>query len=125
MIVDDHRDACEMYAIYLDGAGFSTRAVFDPREALEEAVALRPAAIITDLAMPSLDGWEFMRRLKANAATAAIPVVMVSGHADQSTQERADREGCARFFAKPCTPVDIEEALREILGLPPMPEFAD
>lgn len=122
LIVDDHRDACEMYAVYLGAAGFDARPIFEPRPALAAAVELRPAAIITDLAMPDFDGWEFVRRLKADARTAAIPVIMVSGHADQATQERAEREGCARFFAKPCVPPEIEQALRELLGLPEFTE---
>ncbi len=122
MIVDDHRDACEMYAVYLGGVGFDARPMFDPLEALAVAPSLQPAAIITDLAMPLFDGWEFVRRLKHDVRTAAIPIVMVSGHADQATQERAEREGCARFFAKPCIPLEIEQALREILGLP---DFVD
>jgi CheY-like chemotaxis protein len=120
MIVDDHEDACEMYAVYFESAGFSARAVFDGIEALRLAADLLPAAIVTDLAMPEFDGWEFVRRLKADARTAAIPIVMVSGHADQATQERAEREGCARFFAKPCIPADVEAAVRDVLGLPPM-----
>ena len=118
LIVDDHRDACEMYAIYLGSSGFDARPMFEPLAALAAAFELRPAAIITDLAMPDFDGGEFMRRLKADPRTRDIPVVMVSGHADQGTQERAEREGCARFFAKPCVPPEIEQALREILGLP-------
>ncbi len=118
MIVDDHEDACEMYAVYLEGAGFSARPMYDPLEALALAVDIQPAAIVTDLAMPTFDGWEFVRRLKSDARTSSIPIVMVSGHADQGTQERAEREGCARFFAKPCIPAEIEQALREILHLP-------
>jgi two-component system, cell cycle response regulator DivK len=125
LIVDDHRDACEMYAVYLASSGFDARPMFEPLPALHAALELRPAAIITDLAMPDFDGWEFMRRLRADARTRDIPVVMVSGHADQATQERAEREGCARFFAKPCIPPEIEQALRELLGMPPVTDLYD
>lgn len=125
MVVDDHRDACEMYAVYLESAGFAARPVFDARKALELAFTLLPAAIITDLAMPAVDGWEFVHRLKTDTRTADIPIVMISGHADQNTQERAERAGCARFFAKPCEPLAIETALRELLGLPPSDYLPD
>lgn len=118
LIVDDHRDACELYAIYFESVGFSACPLFDPLEALSAAAERQPAAIVTDLAMPSFDGWEFVRRLKADPRTSSIPILMVSGHADQATQERAEREGCARFFAKPCIPAELEQALREILHLP-------
>lgn len=118
LIVDDHRDACELYAVYFESVGFAACPLFDPLEALGVAASRRPAAIVTDLAMPSFDGWEFVRRLKADARTSGIPILMVSGHADQITQERAEREGCARFFAKPCIPAELEQALREILNLP-------
>ena len=125
LVVDDHRDACEMYAVYLESCGFDARPVFDALQAVTLAQTVPPAAIITDLAMPTCDGWEFVRLLQADARTAGIPVIMVSGHADQATQERAEMAGCARFFAKPCEPEQLETALRDILHLPPADILSD
>ena len=115
LIVDDHQDSCELFSIFLETMGFETRGTTDAQRAMDLAVARPPDAILTDLAMPRVDGWTLVRQLKAHDRTKDIPIVVMSGHADASTLERAQGEGCAAFFTKPCDPAVIAETIRALI----------
>lgn len=73
----------------------------DGLAAVEFAARSRPDLILMDLSLPKLDGYEATRRLKADAATAAIPVVVLSAHAMKADEERARAAGCDDFLTKP------------------------
>src|SRR5438128_12368296 len=73
LVVDDQADNRDLYSTHLRRAGFEVLAAADGLEALARVVARRPDAIVIDLAMPRVDGWEVTRRLKAAAATRDIP----------------------------------------------------
>ena len=123
LIVDDHQDSCELFGIFLETMGFETRGTTDAQRALDLAIAQPPDAILTDLAMPRVDGWTLVRQLKAHERTKDIPIVVMSGHADASTLERAQGEGCSAFFTKPCDPAAIAETIRALIfrRSPPAP----
>ena len=115
LIVDDHQDSCEFLGIFLETMGFETRGTTDATQAMDLALARPPDAILTDLAMPRVDGWMLVRQLKSHSSTKDIPVVVMSGHADASTKQRAALEGCAAFFTKPCDPAAIAETIRALV----------
>jgi len=70
--------------------------------------------IVTDLAMPDGDGWEFVQRLASDPRTAHIPVVMVTACATEAVRERATQENIAAFFFKPCAPDVLAVELRRL-----------
>ena len=84
-------------------------------EALELADRLAPFAILLDLKMPVLDGWEAARRLKANPATAGIPVIALTAQAIAGDRERALATGCDRYISKPIDVRTLVAVLREYL----------
>ena len=65
------------------------------------AVEHQPDLILMDLSLPLLDGWEATRRIKANAATARIPVVAITANAMSGDEQRAKAAGCDDFMTKP------------------------
>ena len=73
----------------------------DGAAGVEMAVAHRPDLILMDLSLPLLDGWAATRRIKANAATARIPVVAITANAMSGDEERAKAAGCDDFMTKP------------------------
>jgi len=73
----------------------------DGAAALEVSAAERPDLILMDLSLPKLDGWEATRRLKADPALAAIPVIALSAHAMKSHEDRAWQNGCDDYLTKP------------------------
>jgi CheY-like chemotaxis protein len=100
-----------MYRDYLVFAGFTVETAVNGLEALEKARAQKPDIVLMDLSLPVLDGWEATRRLKADAATASIPVVALSAHAMAAEEMRAKDVGCDGFIAKPCLPQELVGAL--------------
>ena len=118
LVVDDYPDAREMYAEYLEFAGFEVVEAENGMEALQRAVETTPDIILMDLSLPVMDGWEATRRLKADKRTAPIPVVALTGHALAGISEGAKRAGCDAFVTKPCLPEDLVKEIRRILDAP-------
>jgi two-component system, cell cycle response regulator DivK len=115
LVVDDTHDSRELFVEYLRIAGFDAEQAASGHEAIEKAAVLRPAAIVMDLEMPDMDGWEATRRLKADERTKAIPVVALSAHVMEGARTKATEAGCAGFLPKPCYPTQVSEELKRIL----------
>jgi two-component system, cell cycle response regulator DivK len=115
LLVDDYPDAREMYAEYLDFSGFDVVEAANGMEALQRAADTTPDIILMDLSLPVMDGWEATRRLKADARTAHIPVVALTGHALAGISDGAKKAGCDAFVTKPCLPEDLVKEIRKVL----------
>jgi CheY-like chemotaxis protein len=85
LVVDDVGDNREMYAEFLEYASYQVAQARTGVEALALAHNVAPALIVMDLSMPGMDGWEAARRLKADARTKSILVLVVSAHALRGT----------------------------------------
>ncbi len=112
LVVEDYEDAREMYAAYLRLDGFRVEEAGDGAEAVRLAVALAPDAIVMDLSLPVVDGFETIRRLRAEPGTHGIPIVALSGFAPAKT----DDAGWDAFVAKPCMPHELIGAVRSVLA---------
>ncbi len=115
LVVDDFQDNREMFAEFLALSGFRVAQAVNGREALERAFALVPDAILMDLSLPELDGWEATRRLKRDPRTRHIPVVALTGHVLADHAREARDAGCDGFLAKPCLPEVLVVELRRVL----------
>jgi len=116
LIVDDNVDAREMYAIYLEYAGFRPAEAGDGEAAIAIARRERPAVILMDATMPRMDGWEAARRLKADPDTQAIPLIMLTAHAFAEHRQRAAEVGADAFLSKPVLPDTLAQELRKVLA---------
>ena len=108
LVVEDDPAAAKLLSIYLMEAGFSVEVVADGDAGFEKAKTLRPALITVDILIPKSDGWELLARLKADQATASIPVVVVSIVDERG---RGFSLGAADYLLKP---VDGEVLVRVI-----------
>src|SRR5436853_4037187 len=115
LVVDDYRDAREMYTEYLEFCGFEVVEAGNGMEALQRAADQQPDIILMDLSLPVMDGWEATRRLKADKRTEQIPVVALTGHALAGISEGAKKAGCDAFVTKPCLPEDLVKEIRRVL----------
>jgi len=113
LVVDDYQDAREMYAEYLEYAGYRVVTAANGAEAVEKALREKPEAILMDLSMPLVNGCEATRILKADERTRKIPVLALSGHEVGSQQAR--KAGCDDFLLRPCPPEDVEQRIRRLL----------
>jgi CheY-like chemotaxis protein/anti-sigma regulatory factor (Ser/Thr protein kinase) len=78
LLVEDNRQAVDLLTLYLEGDGFAVAVASDGEAGLALARELHPSAIVLDILLPHVDGWDFLARAKADPAIAAIPVVIVS-----------------------------------------------
>jgi CheY-like chemotaxis protein len=116
LLVDDALDSREMYAFFLRSAGYAVHEAIDGGDAVAIATELRPDVIVMDLSLPSVDGFTAIRQLVAHPETAAIPIVVLSGHTFPDDERRAKEAGAAAFLAKPCHPVVLAATVRKVSG---------
>lgn len=116
LLVEDDRDGRILFAEWLMHAGFRVEQAHNGLQALERAFDLLPDAILTDLNIPGIDGYELTRRLKGDARTRWIPILAVTGYAP-FTQDpsRADRAGCDGVLPKPCDPHELVSTLARLI----------
>jgi two-component system, cell cycle response regulator DivK len=115
LVVDDTSDTRDMYAEYLDHAGYRAQTASDGREAVRRAIRAHPSVIVMDLAMPILDGWEATRILRADPRTKDIPIVVLTGHAQPEHRQRAHDCGAHCVLTKPCAPDKLVGVLESVL----------
>jgi CheY-like chemotaxis protein len=117
LLVEDDRDGRILFAAWLQQSGFRVEQAHNGLQALERAFDLLPDAILTDLNIPGIDGYELTRRLKTDARTQWIPVLAVTGYAP-FTQDpsRAERAGCDAVLPKPCRAEDLETTLTTLIA---------
>lgn len=116
LVVDDTSDTRDMYAEYLDYAGYRAQTASDGREAVRRALRTHPSVIVMDLAMPILDGWEATRILHADPRTKDIPIVVLTGHARPELVQRARDCGACRVLRKPCAPNELLAVLKDVIA---------
>jgi CheY-like chemotaxis protein len=101
LVVDDNRITTKLMRRFLEAHDFEALDAHDGIECLDKCKTRLPDAIIMDVMMPRLDGYETVKALKADPATAHIPVMIVSGMCDLKTQQRAVLAGADDFMVKP------------------------
>jgi CheY-like chemotaxis protein len=110
LIVEDYDDSREMYAELLELHGFRVAQAVDGQDAIDMAFSLVPDVIVMDLSLPRVDGREATRRIKADARTAAIPVILVSGMPESTAPSVGDV-----YVTKPCPPDRLVKEVRRVL----------
>jgi DNA-binding response OmpR family regulator len=97
------------------GSGFSTRWISDPALALGEAVDSRPDLILLDVRLPGGDGRVVLKTLKANAATSAIPVIMLTGMSSEGDKVLALNLGADDYVVKPFGAMELLARVQAVL----------
>jgi CheY-like chemotaxis protein len=116
LIVEDDLGTRAFYREVLTQAGFRTVEAHNGHQALEKAHSAVPNAVLTDLAVPGLDGFEFCRALQRSAETRSIPILAITGHSGYLDEpERIREAGISHVLMKPCAPDVIAEHLRRLL----------
>ncbi len=98
LIVDDNNDTLQLFQRYLTGTPYPCVATRDPQKALELAEGLNPQAIVLDVMLPAVDGWELLAHLREGPLTRAIPVIVCTILAEE---QLALALGAAAFLRKP------------------------
>jgi len=108
IVVDDNRDAAKALADLLELAGWEADVASTGHDGIAKACSMIPDAIILDLDLPDISGYEVAARLRARADLAGKRIVAVSGFGDEQSRERSRRSGIDHHLTKP---VDLDELL--------------
>jgi two-component system, sensor histidine kinase len=116
LIIEDDEDTRDMYAALLSVSGFAVQTARTGMEGFTRACESKPGVILTDLGLPTIDGWEVVRRLKSDTRTRDIPVIVITGRTTSELDAKALALG-TRVLLKPCPPdMLIDEVERSLIA---------
>ena len=107
LLVDDSREITSVIGGALRGEGYEVLIANDGVDGLKIAFSQKPDLILCDAVMPKLDGYGLMRAIKANPATAGIPMILLTAKASPEEEHRALKSGFHDFIAKPMMTVRV------------------
>lgn len=116
LIVEDNETIRDAFAILLEDSGYEVLQAGTGAEAMEIARERQPGLVLMDLGLPDQNGLEVTRRLKADPATAGIPVVALTGRALESDQEACLQAGCSGYLTKPVDTRQLLSAIPEYIA---------
>ena len=93
VVIDDEPDSLELARYILDFYGANVHTAVDGKDGIALVEQVKPRFVISDLSMPEMDGWEFLRELKSAVAIQEVPVIALTAHAMKGDRERAITAG--------------------------------
>ena len=116
LVVEDDREINELVGAYAQIAGFEYRPALDGTSALREAHSRVPTAVVLDLMLPDIDGFEVCRNLKNEPDTRPVPVIMLTALGDEASRRRGRECGASEYLTKPFDPDTLMAALSKHAG---------
>jgi CheY-like chemotaxis protein len=116
LVVDDAPDVTELLALLMSHAGYEVAMAFSAPEAFDAARAGHFDAIISDIGMPGMNGYQLAEALRALPDYESTPLIAVTGFTHFEDRERARRAGFDDFLHKPINPSDLINAVRKLCG---------
>jgi PleD family two-component response regulator len=117
LIADDNQPNCELLEAYLAEVECDVDMAFDGQDTLSKVKSFRPDLILLDVMMPKLSGFEVCRKLKDDAATRSIMILMVTALNELGDIERAVEAGTDDFLSKPVNKVELIKRVQNMLKL--------
>jgi len=114
LIVEDDPGVLRFFSFSLESEGYEVINAMNGLEGLKKAQAELPDLLVLDVMLPGLDGFEVCHRLRGDAATSQIPVLMVSAKGQEVDREMALKVGANRFLTKPVGFEDLIGAVKEL-----------
>lgn len=111
LLVEDNEDNRDMLSRRLMKKGYEVVCAVDGAQGVEMARSATPDLILMDMSLPVVDGWEATRRVKADTATKAIPVIALTAHAMTGDRDKALAAGCDDYDTKP---IELPNLLNKI-----------
>ena len=117
LIIDDAEATLRLLQVALGREGYEVVTKPDGASGLASIHDRVPDLIILDIALPDVDGWEILARLRESERTAGVPVMMMSAHDSDDIQGRADMKSASAFIGKPFAPEHLRKQIRQLLAL--------
>ena len=115
LVVDDDREIARLVRAYLEQAGYRALCAYDGATALRTLRTERPDLLILDLMLPDRDGLEIARQLRADPATAALPILMLTARVDDTDRIVGLELGADDYITKPFNPREVVARVRAVL----------
>lgn len=115
LAVDDEPDQLEMIRLFLQSEGFEVATSIDGADALAKVGTVRPHLILLDASMPRMNGFTFCEAIRKNAATAEIPIIMVTGLHTHFARLNSLGHGANDFLMKPFVPNELLKKINALL----------
>ncbi|HEX4144765.1 MAG TPA: response regulator [Pirellulales bacterium] len=112
LIVDDNSDAAKTTGMWLELTGHDVDVVVDASECLSHLEAFNPDIVLLDIAMPGISGYDLAKKIRLNPRFENLPIIAISGFADQGHAQMSMAAGCNQHLAKP---VDLH-ALKDVIA---------
>jgi DNA-binding response OmpR family regulator len=113
MIADDDELIRKVITIYFSGWGYRVVAVGSGEECLAQVRLREPDALLLDVTMPGMDGWEVCRRIREFSA---VPIIMLTARAQESDRERGVTVGASAYVTKPVSLKELEARVRSLVA---------
>ena len=121
LIVEDNEMKRDMLSRRLERRGYTTLIAIDGGAGVAKARTDAPDLILMDMSLPVIDGWEASRQIKADPATASIPIIALTAHAMTSDRDKAIQAGCDDYDTKPVELPRLLGKIEALLKKPPAP----
>jgi two-component system cell cycle response regulator DivK len=119
LVIEDQPDNRQILRDLLTNANFEVIEAEDGEAGLAAAETHRPDLILMDIQLPLMDGYEATRRIKANPALRAIPIIVITSYALSGDEDKSRAAGCDAYFSKPFSPRRLLAKIREYLPVAP------
>ncbi len=116
LVVDDSEDTTELLGTLLEMAGHSIQVAHTGPSALEVAAAFRPDAVILDIGLPGLDGYQVAQRLREDPALKSVTLIAATGYGQEEDLRRSREVGFDQHLVKPIDPGELQRLLAELAG---------
>jgi DNA-binding response OmpR family regulator len=116
LAADDDEDILALVAFRLERSGYTVIKARDGQEALDLALAEKPDLAVLDVMMPKLDGFELTRRLRSEAATSRMPIILLTARAQDTDVAQGFEAGVDDYIRKPFSPQELRTRVQAILG---------
>ncbi|RIK84953.1 MAG: two-component system response regulator [Hyphomicrobiales bacterium] len=118
LIAEDEPSILEALTFVLGRAGWSVRTVTDGEAVIGAVRREEPRVLVLDIMLPKRSGFEVLKQIRANAATRALPVLVLTAKGQQQDRQIAEELGADSFVTKPYANADVVDAVRALLGKP-------
>jgi two-component system, cell cycle response regulator DivK len=115
LVVEDQEDDRQIIRDVLAGTNYEITEAEDGEHALAAVAKERPDLILIEIQLPTMDGYETMRRIRTDPALSSIPIIAVTAYAPRAEEQKARAAGCNDFVPKPYSPHQLLAKIRNYL----------
>jgi DNA-binding response OmpR family regulator len=116
LVADDDPVILRLIEVNLGLEGFEVETATGGEDVISKAGQVEPDVILLDVMMPGVTGWEAAARLKADDATAHIPLVFLSARTQEEDKRKGEELGVAAYVSKPFDPIELVATIRRLAG---------